>query len=244
MEKSLVEKITVSEIFPIMASKDWAHITGNPVDFSARAFYYRLGAVDYQEICGAIVPPAKGPGFAVMIGLGREDDERIDPGWNLGTKRITVLDEIEAEGLNDLIEAVLEWRRKYSPALDKGVYCDSDEALDFRISQIMSRKEKENFLVMIPGLYHGQATAFRDYVYLLSQYRRILDRGKCRKLRAYMDQFPKEAVLKTGDKTWEDWPAVTALAYAVHGLIMHPILDEDGGAIEDENEVESTLFLM
>jgi hypothetical protein len=235
---SLIEKVTISEIFPTMAAKDWARITGTEPDYQARAFYYREieGGKEFQEIVGGLVPPGKKAGFAVVIGLGREDDPQIRPEWNLGTRRITCLAEIETEGLPELVSGALALRKLYSPALEKGFYCDYDEALNFRIAQVMSRIEDEPPLVLLPGLYFDQATSFRDYLATLSLYRKVLDRKGCVRLRSTMDAFPREAMTSTEKKAWEEHPAVTALAYAVHGLMVNPMLDLENGAIEDETE--------
>jgi hypothetical protein len=70
----------------------------------------------------------------------------------------------------------------------------------------------------------------------LTLFRRVLDRGNCDNLRAHMDNFPKEALVNTEKKAWEDYPAVTALAYAVHGLMVNPMLDLSEGAVEDDSE--------
>jgi hypothetical protein len=233
---SVIEKVTIAEIFPTMAQKDLAHITGEDAGYKARAYYYRNvgGNGEFQEIVGGFVPPAKKPGFVVVVGLGRVDDPQIRPEWNLGTKRISVLAEIEAAVLTELVGGALALRKLYSPSLDKGFYCDGDESLSFRISQIMGTMEDEPFLVLIPGLYSDQANAFRDYVATLSLYRRVLDRGNCQKLRAHMDAFPKEAMTDRGSTAWEEWPAITALATAVHGLMVNPMLDVDDGAIEED----------
>jgi hypothetical protein len=51
-----------------------------------------------------------------------------------------------------------------------------------------------------------------------------------------MDNFPKEALVSTEKKAWEDYPGITALAYAVHGLMVNPMLDLGDGAIEYEEE--------
>ena len=88
---------------------------------------------------------------------------------------------------------------------------------------------------MIPGLYSQQATGFRDYMATLSLYRKILDRGGCDKLRNAMNLFPKEALTARGETAWEEFPEVTALAYAVHGLMVNPMLDVDEGAIEEDD---------
>jgi hypothetical protein len=236
--KPVIEKVTIPEIFPSMAARDWARITGEEPGYQARSFYYRTtrNGQEYQEIVGGFVPPALNPGFAVVVGLGRQDDSQIEPAWNLGTRRITVLAEVESEGLTELMAGALMLRKLYAPALDKGFYCDPDGALIFRIAQIMEKLETEPPFVLLPGIYFEQASAFRDYVATLTLYRRVLDRGNCEKLRAHMDNFPKEALVSTEKKAWEDYPAVTALAYAVHGLMVNPMLDLGEGAIEDENE--------
>ena len=232
----LIEKVTVSELFPTMAAKDFAHITGEDAGFRARAFYYKTleDGAEFQEICGGFVPPAQKPGFAVVIGLGRNDDPKIDKAWKLGTKRITCLAETGAKDLNDMIAKVLALRKAYCPALDKGFYCDGDESLSFRIAQVMNSFPNEIPLVMIPGLYGQQSTGFRDYMATLTLYRKVLDRGGCAKLRNAMDIFPKEALTARGETAWEDFPEVTALAFAVHGLMVSPMLDVDEGAIEEE----------
>ena len=138
--RPLIEKVTISELFPTMAAKDWARITGEDAGFQARSFYYKAvdGDAEYQEISGGFVSPAKKPGFAVVIGLGRNDDPAIDPAWKLGTKRISVLSEAESKDLTELVARMLALRKVFFPALDKGFYCDGDESLSFRISQIMS----------------------------------------------------------------------------------------------------------
>jgi hypothetical protein len=182
------------------------------------------------------VPPALNPGFAVVVALGRQDDPQIDPAWNVGTKRITVLAEVESEGLTELMAGALVLRKLYAPALDKGFYCDPDEALIFRIARIMEKLETEQPFVLLPGIYFEQASAFRDYVATLTLYRRVLDRGSCDKLRAHMDNFPKEALVSTEKKAWEGYPAVMALAYAVHGLMVNPMIDLEDEVMEDENE--------
>jgi len=255
--RPLIEKVTIPDLFPSMAAKDFAHITGEDPGFRARSFYYRskLKAEsskgkeeeEFQEIVGGFVPPAKLPGFCVVVGLGRNDDPAIKPEWNLGSKRISCLAEFEAQDMGELVTGLLDLRDKFSPALDKGFYCDGDEALAFRISQLLegrsklkaqSSKEKQNQteqpLVMIPGLYFDQATGFRDYVAALFMYQKILARGKCAKVRTAMNVFPREAMTARGETAWEDFPAITALAYAVHGLMVNPMLDADEGAIEDE----------
>jgi hypothetical protein len=238
MSRPLIEKVTIPEIFPSMAARDWARITGEEPGFQARSFYYRATRnwEEYQEIVGGFVGPALNPGFAVVVGLGRKDDPQINPEWNLGSKRITVLAEVESEGLTDLMAGALVLRKLYAPALDKGFYCDPDEALIFRIARIMEKLEDEPPFVLLPGIYFEQASAFRDYVATLTLFRRVLDRGNCDKLRAQMDNFPKEALVSTEKKAWEDYPAVMALAYAVHGLMVNPMIDLGEGAIEDENE--------
>jgi hypothetical protein len=236
----LIEKVTVSEIFPTMAAKDWARITGEEPGFQARSFYYRAveDGTEYQEIVGGFVPPTLNPGFAVVVGLGRQYDPQIRPEWSLGTKRISVLAEIESDSLTELMAGALALRRLYAQALDKGFYCDPDEALIFRSAQIMETLEDEPPFVLLPGLYFEQASAFRDYVATLSLYRKVMDRGRCDKLRAHMDNFPKEALVSTEKKAWEDYPAVMALAYAVHGLMVNPMLDLGDGVIEDDTETE------
>lgn len=236
---SLIDKVTISELFPTMAAKDFAHITGEDAGFQARAYFYKVidGGAEFREICGGFVPTAKNHGFAVVIGLGRNDDPAVDPAWNLGTKRITVLAEAESKDLIEMVAKVLALRKIYFPALDKGFYCDGDESLGFRISQIMASTKDEIPLVMIPGLYsNDKATAFRDYLATLSLYRRVLDRGNCVKTKKAMDIFPKESMTARGEQAWEDFPEVTALAYAVHGLMINPMLDIDEGAIEGEDE--------
>jgi hypothetical protein len=238
--KSLIEKVTITEIFPPMAAKDWARITGTEPDFQARSFYYRSihSGEEFQEIVGGFAHPVKKSGFAVVIGLSRNDDPRIKPEWNLGTKSIVVLAEVESSGLMELVKACVDLKKMFSPALDKGFYCDYDEALHFRISQIMASPafHEEPPFVLLPGLYFEQATAFRDYVATLSLYQRILDRSTCHKLRDYMAAFPKEVMVSTEKKIWEDYPTVTALAYAVHGLMVNPMLDVDEGAFEGEED--------
>jgi hypothetical protein len=74
--KSLIEKVTIAELFPTMAAKDFAHITGEDPGFRARSYYYKAveGGAEFQEICGGFVPPAQKAGFAIVIGLGRHDD--------------------------------------------------------------------------------------------------------------------------------------------------------------------------
>jgi hypothetical protein len=234
----LIEKVTIPELFPTMAAKDFAHITGEDAGFQARAYFYKVldGGAEFQEICAGFVPPAKKPGFAVVIGLGRNDDPAIDPAWKLGTKRISVLAEFEDESLVGMVAGMLALRKTFSPALDKGFYCDGDEALAFRIAQAMGAMEDEPFLVMIPGLYSEQATAFRDYVATLSMYRRVLDRGKCEKIRKAMDTFPKEKMTEQGDKAWMEWPAVYCLAQTVNALILNPMLDYSEGIVESDDE--------
>jgi hypothetical protein len=52
--KPLIEKVTIPEIFPIMAAKDWARITGEEPGFQARSFYYREiegGKGDVKDFC-------------------------------------------------------------------------------------------------------------------------------------------------------------------------------------------------
>ncbi len=233
----LIEKMTISELFPTMAQKDFAHITGEDAGFMARAYYYKAldGGAEFQEICGGFVPPAQKPGFAVVVGLGRNDDPVIDKAWKLGTKRITVLAEDQSKDLTNLVVKVLALRKAYFPALDKGFYCDGDESLSFRIAQVMNSFEDEIPLVMIPGLYSQQSTSFRDYMATLSMYRKILDRGGCDILRNAMNIFPKEALTTRGETAWEEFPEVSALAYAVHGLMVNPMLDVDEGVIEEED---------
>jgi hypothetical protein len=85
----------------------------------------------------------------------------------------------------------------------------------------------EIHLVMIPGLYFEQATSFRDYIAALAMFQKVLDRGKCSKVRQAMAEFSKEAMTARGEKAWEEYPEVTALAYAVHGLMVNPMLDLD-----------------
>jgi hypothetical protein len=233
----LIEKITIPDVFPSMAAKDLAHITGQDAGFRPRSFYYRAAdGLEYQEIVGGFVPPAKGPGFAVVVGLGRNDDPDIDPDWQIGTKRIKVLAEAEDGDLNNLIASLLALREDFAPALDKGWYCDGDESLSFRVGQVMSSMEDEPYLVMVPGLYsQSPQTSFRDYVATLSLYLRVLDRGKCKKVRAAMDLFPVESMTDRGSTAWEAFPAIMALAQVVHGLVLNPMLDDAEGAVEDED---------
>ena len=234
----VIEKITVPDVFPTMAAKDFAHITGQDAGYRPKAYFYRaIDGSEFQEIVGGFVPPAANPGFSVVVGLGRDDDRAIDPSWKLGTKRISVLAESESQDLTDLVASVLALRSTFAPALDKGWYCDGDESLSFRMAQIMASMEDEPFLVTIPGLYsQSPQTSFRDYVATLSLYRRVLDRGKCSKLRAAMDQFPVESMTDRGATAWEEWPAIAALAQTVHGLMLNPLLDDAEGAIESEDE--------
>jgi hypothetical protein len=233
-----IEKITVPDIFPSMAARDLAYITGEDPGFRAQSFYYRSTAsgAEYQEIVGGLVPPAKLPGFAVVVALGRHDDPRINPGWKVGTKRISVLAEYKAEDLPGLVGGALVLRSLFAPALDKGFYCDPNESLSFRIAQLMESLKNEPPMVLVPGLYFQQATAFRDYVSTLNLYRKILVRGDCAKLRKAMSVFPREAMGARGERAWEDYPEVMALAYAVHGLMVNPLLDMDEGAIEKEED--------
>jgi hypothetical protein len=240
MEKvdSLIEKVTISELFPTMAAKDWARITNTEPDFQSRAFYYRAvhNGEEFQEIVAGFVPPAQKPGFAVVIGLGRQEDPRINPDWNLGTRSIVVMAEVEKNGLMELVQACVELKKKFYPALEKGLYCDYDDSLQFRISQIMASKmfQEEQPFVLLPGLYFEQATSFRDYIATLNLYQKILDRSTCGKLRNHMAEFPREAMVSSEKKAWEEYPAVTALAYAVHGLMVNPMLDSGDGVIEGE----------
>ena len=219
-----------------MAAKDLAHITGQDAGFRPRSFYYRAAdGSEYQEIVGGFVQPAQNPGFAVVVGLGRLTDPAIDPEWQLGTKRIKVLAEVEEQDLNSLIKSVLTLRKEFSPALDKGWYCDGDESLSFRVGQIMASMEDEPYLVMVPGLYsQSPQTSFRDYVATLSLYLRILDRGECKLLRSYMSVFPVESMTDRGATAWEAFPAIAALSQTVHGLILNPMLDDAEGAAEEE----------
>jgi len=229
----VIEKITIPDAFPTMAAKDFAHITRQDAGYRPKAYFYRaVDGSEFQEIVGGFVPPSAKTGFSVVLGLGRNDDPAIDPGWKLGTKRISVLAESESSDLTEQVASLLALRSTFDPALDKGWYCDGDESLSFRMAQIM---EDEPFLVMIPGLYsQSPQTAFRDYVATLNLYRRVLDRGKCSKLRAAMDIFPVEAMTARGKDAWEEWPAITALATAVHGLMLNPLLDDAEGAIEED----------
>jgi hypothetical protein len=237
---ALIEKVTVSEVFPIMAAKDWARITNTEPDFQARAYYYRAihSGDEFQEIVGGFVSPATNPGFAVVLGLGRKEDPRIKPEWNLGTKPIVILAEVEKPGLPELIKACVELRKMFPYALEKGFYCDYDDSLNFRISQIMSAPmfHEEPPFVLLPGLYYGQATAWRDYMATSYLYQRILDRKSCTLMRGRMDEFPREALVSKERNIWQEYPAVTALAYAVHGLMVNPMLDLGDGVIEDANE--------
>lgn len=232
----IIEKITIPDVFPTMAAKDFAHITKQDAGYRPKSYFYRaVDGSEFQEIVGGFVPPALNPGFAVVVGMGRNDDPAIDPSWNLGTKRVSVLAESESKDLTEMVASVLALRSTFTPALDKGWYCDGDESLSFRMAQIMASMEDEPFLVMIPGLYsQSPQTAFRDYVATLSLYRQVLDRGKCSKLRAAMDLFPVEAMTDRGATAWEEWPAITALATAVHGLMLNPMLDDAEGAIEED----------
>ena len=232
----VIEKITIPDAFPTMAAKDYAYITGQDTGYKPKAYFYRaVDGSEYQEIVGGFVPPASKPGFSVVVGLGRNDDPAIDPSWKLGTRRVSVLAESESQDLIDLVASVLALRSTFSPALDKGWYCDGDESLSFRMAQIMASMEDEPFLVMIPGLYsQAPQTAFRDYVATLSLYRRVLDRGKCPKLRAAMDQFPVESMTDRGATAWEEFPAIMALATTVHALMLNPLLDDAEGAVEED----------
>jgi hypothetical protein len=50
MCRTLIEKVTIVEIFSSMPARDWASITGEEPGFQARAFYYR--AIHHGEEFG------------------------------------------------------------------------------------------------------------------------------------------------------------------------------------------------
>jgi hypothetical protein len=64
----LIEKVTIAEVFPYMAAKDWARITGEEPGYQGRSFYYRAieSGEEYQEIVGGFCAP--GPESRVCRG--------------------------------------------------------------------------------------------------------------------------------------------------------------------------------
>jgi len=238
----IIEKVIIPEIFPSMAAKDFSHITGTDPGYQARSFYYRdiETGEEYSEILGGFVPPAKKPGFAVVVGIGRLNDVRINPEWKLGTNKISVLMEAEEDNLANLITSCLTLREMFLPAMDRNYwYFDADPELLFRVAKIMTKlfpdeELKQMSFLPMPGLYFGQSSAFRDYAATLNQYKRIISRGKCHKIKAAMDSFPKEAMFQSGLNVWEDFPEVMALAYAVHALVTNPVAD-DQDVVEDDD---------
>ena len=209
--KSLIERVTIDPDETLMAEKDWAKITGQPLPAKKQSFYYRHTKTgdEYQSVIGAFaLPSLQYPGFAVVIAL----DRNLDP--ENGINNIHVLAETEAGNIKELIKGCLNLRDIFGayPALFDGWRCDLNEADSYRVFQAIQELDVSSFFYPRCGPY----TDFKEYLKTLAENKMRLFRGGCVKLKSFMAIVQPEAITNLMP---EDNPAVASIAYGVTAII-------------------------
>ena len=213
--KSLIQKIRDKKL----ANEDHiSEITG--VSWVPKPDYYRNTETgeEFFDIFGALSWPAGDrPGFAVVVGVVKGGDPQ-EPA-------LKALDEIESPSVEGLLKECVDLRTKWGfPDLLKVWLGDQERFLPIVTDFNANRRSEDLLVVTVPYDFEkpnrGEIYLQRIFELLKpgASGKKRLSLGGCNKLRGNISDFPHGAA-QIGQV--ERWPAVAALGYAVHTMLVY-----------------------
>ena len=213
--KSLIQKVRDKKL----PNEDHiSEITG--VTRVPKPDYYRNTETgeEFFDIVGALAWPAGDkPGFAVVVGVVKGGDPQ-EPA-------LKTLDEIESPSVEGLLKECVELRTKWGfPGLLK-VWLGDYERFAPIITDFNASRRSENFLIVTAAYDFEKPNRGEIYLQRISELLKPGDSGKkrlhiggCNKLRGNINDFPHGTAEIT---QVERWPALAALGYAVHTMLVY-----------------------
>jgi len=215
--KYIIERCEDEQAAILQSEKDFAKVWGQPKPERRPSYFYRhkkTGA-EFCFIVGAFALPGfELPGFGVIIGLDRHKHPTHK------RRIIRVLEEFEARSLRGVIEGLLDFKRRYGvlPIQNHLSYSDLDPLSYNRFANAVQKIGGN--IHPLPGPYSQESNSFIEHLITFNNFKRIVDRGNCTRLRNHMACGPKNQKEALRFKP-EDNPAIVSIAYAVSALMIY-----------------------
>jgi len=189
-----------------------AKVTGKKTYHKPTYYVHKESNEQFSHIAGGIAWPGEitetgigVPGFAVIVGVVKSDFDM---------PVIRVLEEVEENSIDRLLQECIQLREKYGfgefPGILSYWYGDHEKFVSFLNElNLKARTEDVAGLYVSPPADFDQPNAFEIYIRRLQQY---IEAGKIQNLGKALRHYLRASTI--------DSPAVLALSYTVHSLMI------------------------